>query len=136
MKVADLQRHIPIYPLEPGKGAAKTGQSGVTGQPPPANAKPFAEILQEKIGNQQSLRFSAHAIRRLEERSVRLSENELTRLNQGVQQLDEKGSKNSLVLIDDTAYIVSVKNKIVVTALNNAAATTNVFTNIDSVAIV
>lgn len=136
MKVADLQRNIPIYPLEPGKGAAKTAQSKANGQIGPANAKPFAEILQEKIGNQQLLRFSAHAIRRLEERSVQLSENELMRLNQGVQQLDEKGSRNSLVLIDDTAYIVSVKNRIVVTALNNAASTNNVFTNIDSVAIV
>lgn len=65
-----------------------------------------------------------------------VSQNEIERLNNGVKQLDEKGSKNSLILVDDTAFVVSVRNKMVITAIDKQMSANNVFTNIDSVAIV
>jgi len=74
-------------------------------------------------------------MRRLEERQVALNEDTLHRLDSGLRQLDEKGSRNSVIFLDDTAFVVSVKNKTVVTAVQKEQQG-NVFTNIDSVAIV
>jgi len=72
----------------------------------------------------------------LDERQISMSKSELTRLTEGVKKVEDKGANSSLILIDDMAYIVSVKNKIVVTALDKNSTLGNVFTNIDSVAIV
>jgi len=137
MKVADLQINSKLYPIGPNKvnGKSINPQRDVE-KKKTEGTQPFSKILQDKIDSQKQLKFSAHAVKRLEQRSVRLSEHELSRLDNGLKQLDEKGSRNSLILVDDTAYIVSVKNKTVVTALKNAEALNNVFTNIDSVAIV
>ncbi|HGY55128.1 MAG TPA: flagellar protein, partial [Caldithrix abyssi] len=65
-----------------------------------------------------------------------LTDSQLHRLNEGVRQLNARGSQNSVILLDNTAYVVSVRNKTVVTAVNNAAENNNIFTNIDSMAIV
>jgi len=42
-----------------------------------------------------------------------------------------KGSKDSLVLIDDIAFVVNVRNRTVITAVNSNELKENVFTNID-----
>jgi len=130
MKVGDLQRQIGFEPIRPGqlnKPAATAGEAVPEGQN-------FGRLLQDKIGGLQDLKFSAHAVRRLEERQVELTNAHLDRLQSGLDQLSEKGSVNSAVMMDNTVYIVSVKNRTVVTAVQQEAQ--NVFTNIDSLAIV
>ncbi len=137
MKVSDLQINSKLYPLEPKKVTNQAAQTtGTAAAGKSEGMKPFAEILQDQIKENSGVRFSAHALKRLQERQLGLSPQELSRLDNGVKQLDEKGSTNSVVLIDDTAYIVSVKNKTVVTAVDNTKAAGNIFTNVDSVAIV
>lgn len=96
----------------------------------------FTDVLQEKIKAESGLKFSAHALRRLEERGVDLRPSQVERLKEGVQKAGEKGAKSSLILMDNQAFIVSVKNRVVVTVLNGERVKGNVFTNIDSVAIV
>jgi flagellar operon protein len=130
MKVGDLQRQIGFEPIRPGQfnKPAATPENAV-----PEGQK-FAQLLQEKIAGQQDLKFSAHAVKRLEERQVELTSAHLDRLQSGMNQLSEKGSVNSAVMMDNTVYIVSVKNRTVVTAVQQEAQ--NVFTNIDSLAIV
>ena len=96
----------------------------------------FAAALRQKIEEKQGVQFSKHAIQRLEERSIDLSEGDtLERLNRGVEIAADKGSSETLVLVDKTAFVVSVKNNKVITTMSNEDLTGNIFTNIDSTVI-
>ena len=83
-----------------------------------------------------SLKFSKHASSRLQDRNIELSESQIDRLNAGMQKAGEKGINESLVLMDQMAFIVNVKNNTVITALNDQEMKENVFTNIDGAIIV
>ena len=78
------------------------------------------------------VKFSNHAIERMQSRGVSFNKGDLDRINQAVDKASAKGSKDTLVLMNDAALIVSVKNKTVVTVMDQAALKENVFTNIDS----
>lgn len=96
----------------------------------------FAHALGEELSRRQ-VDFSAHAIRRLESRRIDVSENEkIERLNRGVEIAAEKGSEESLILVDSTAFVVSVKNNKVITTLSADDLKGNIFTNIDSAVII
>ena len=99
----------------------------------------FEEILHQKCDVAEEsleLRFSKHAAMRLEDRNINLSKEQSNRLENGVQKASEKGIKESLVLMDSLAFIVNVPNKIVVTAMDQAESSENIFTNIDGAVIV
>ncbi|MBP0982788.1 MAG: hypothetical protein J6A19_03605 [Oscillospiraceae bacterium] len=97
----------------------------------------FAQALQEKLDEKRGVEFSKHAMQRLEERSIDLSENStLERLNRGVELAADKGSSETLVLVGRNAFVVSVKNNKVITTLSDNELQGNVFTNIDSTVIV
>ncbi|MCR5233359.1 MAG: flagellar protein [Lachnospiraceae bacterium] len=93
------------------------------------SVKSFEEVL-------GSLKFSKHASARLEDRNIELSDSQMNRLNAGMQKANEKGINESLVLMDQMAFIVNVKNNTVITAMNEAEVKDNVFTNIDGAVIV
>lgn len=105
-----------------------------------SEATPFAKILNEKqmTNSQEShgVRFSKHASLRLNDRNIELSNSQLDRLNAGWQKASAKGINESLVLVDQLAFIVNVKNSMVVTAMDQTEASENVFTNIDGAVIV
>ncbi|MCR5419752.1 MAG: flagellar protein [Lachnospiraceae bacterium] len=82
------------------------------------------------------LKFSKHASARLSDRNIELSDSQMGRLNAGMQKANEKGINESLVLMDQMAFIVNVKNNTVITALNETEIKDNVFTNIDGAVIV
>jgi flagellar operon protein len=90
----------------------------------------FESIFQKEL---EKVKFSSHALKRLEERNIELSEAEMTKINTAVERAELKGSKDSLVMMDQTAFIVNIPNKTVITALPIAESKENVFTNIDSV---
>jgi flagellar operon protein len=92
----------------------------------------FADVLKEK---QTTIRFSKHAAQRLESRNISLSDEQSTRLENGVNQASDKGINESLVLVDSLAFIVNVPNRTVVTAMDQAETQSNVFTNIDGAVI-
>lgn len=114
-KVADLLQQQPV-------AAPKTQQVG--------NGPAFAEILGER------LKVSGHAKTRLESRNIELDQSAWDRVMAGVDKAAAKGAKDSLVMIDDVALVVSVKNRTVITAVDKAQLKENVFTNIDSAVIV
>lgn len=87
----------------------------------------FQEILDLK----QSLRFSKHAAGRLADRNIELTSGQMERLCDGAKKAGEKGIQESLVVLDGLAFIVNIPNGTVVTAMNQAEAQDNVFTNID-----
>ncbi|MCR4806219.1 MAG: flagellar protein [Lachnospiraceae bacterium] len=92
-------------------------------------AKSFSEVF-------DSLKFSKHASTRLKDRDIELTGSQIDRLNAGMQKANEKGINESLVLMDQMAFIVNVKNSTVITAMNETEIKDNVFTNIDGAIIV
>ncbi|MGC8783712.1 MAG: TIGR02530 family flagellar biosynthesis protein [Armatimonadota bacterium] len=110
--------------------------------PPPTTATParrtaqngeaFRTALQQAQG---SVRFSAHAQARLQSRHIELDAEALRRVENAVDKAAEKGSRESLLLMDDVALIVSVRNRTVITAIDKENLKENVFTNIDSAVV-
>ena len=96
----------------------------------------FAGALQTEVLKQSSVKISAHAQKRLNERNVEFSASDQARLEAAVDRIDQKGADKSLVLMDDLALLVSAKNRVVITAVDSASAKDGVFTNIDSAVII
>lgn len=90
----------------------------------------FDAIFKEEL---EKVKFSSHAMKRLESRNIQLSDVELNKIQDAVSKAESKGSKDSLIMMDKTAFIVNIPNKTVVTAIEVANSNENVFTNIDSV---
>ena len=90
----------------------------------------FDAIFKEEL---EKVKFSNHALKRLESRNIQLSDNDIAKIQNAVEKAESKGSKDSLVMMDKTAFIVNIPNKTVVTAISVADSNENVFTNIDSV---
>jgi len=92
----------------------------------------FHDLLHKSIGRQDTIKFSAHAMERLRTRNISLSSDDISRLHDAVHKAQEKGSRDSLILMNDIAFVVSVRNKTVVTAMTGAQMRNDVVTNIDS----
>lgn len=95
----------------------------------------FEEVLNMKKSTSE-LKFSKHADARLSERNINLTERQLERLNEGAKKASQKGIGESLMIMDDLAFIVNIKNSTVVTAIDSKASEENIFTNIDGAVIV
>ena len=96
----------------------------------------FKKILQEQINSASGVNFSNHAVNRVLERNINISESNLSRLNDGVKIAEEKGLNEPLILIDTAAYIVNIKNNTVITTVANDDLKGSVFTNIDGTVII
>ena len=96
----------------------------------------FSEILNKQIDTDKELKFSKHAMERLSNRQINISPEKMEKLNSAVEKADLKGSKESLILMDDLAFVVSIKNRTVITAVDGNSMKDNVFTNIDSAVII
>ncbi|AVX20767.1 MULTISPECIES: TIGR02530 family flagellar biosynthesis protein [Carboxydocella] len=94
----------------------------------------FAGILQQAV-NKQKLKFSGHALERLGLRNSTISERAQQKLEDAVAKAAAKGAKEALIWLDNTAYVVSIKNRTVITAVTKEAMKENVFTNIDCAVI-
>ena len=108
---------------QPGKSEAAAGKS-------------FKEVLLEKSQKPEDLKFSKHAVSRLTDRNIILSEGQVERLENGAKRAREKGISESLMLMDSMAFIVNIPNKTVITAMNQEETQKNIFTNIDGAVIV
>ncbi|MBQ9610646.1 MAG: flagellar protein [Lachnospiraceae bacterium] len=96
----------------------------------------FQEIFAAKTNPESDdVKFSKHANQRLESRNITLSPSQKLRLNEGVERARDKSINDTLVMMDNLAFIVNVKNNTVVTALEQNEDS-NVFTNIDGAVIV
>ncbi len=94
----------------------------------------FAEALERAVvGGKGSVRFSAHAQRRMATRAIHFGQSQLKRLEQAVDKAASKGAQDSLILMDGLALIVNVRNRTVVTAIDRSSRRKGVFTNIDTV---
>lgn len=94
----------------------------------------FQDILRNERERNEEIRFSKHANQRLSQRDIALTDQQKERLETGMSKAREKGLNDSLVMVDNLAFIVNVKSNTVVTAVNEAKDA--VFTNIDGAVII
>ena len=92
--------------------------------------------LANKVSQPSELKFSAHAVDRMRMRGVMYTPDQLQKIEGAVNKAAAKGSKETLVLTDNSALVVSVKNKTVITVMDKNALKDNVFTNIDSTVVI
>jgi flagellar operon protein len=120
---------VPVNPaLVPPVGA--TAPAARPTAPVAAPQGPsFAEVLKQRTDGVQ---FSGHALERVQRRAIDTSPQTLARLDGAEQRAASKGARESVVLLDGTAFVVSVKNKTVITAVDAQSMREHVFTNIDS----
>lgn len=121
-------RPLQINPIAPNavQPAAK----------PIVNGPSFDSVFQQQLEQQTEIKFSAHALKRLESRQISLDSQDMLLLKDAVNKVEAKGAKESLILMDQMALVVSVKNRTVITAVDSNNLKDNVFTNIDSAVIV
>jgi flagellar operon protein len=101
-------------------------------------ARSFSDVLQEKMNG--TVTFSKHAQKRINSRQIGMNEQEIDKLKEVIGKLENKGVKESLVLLqnrdrEDFAFVVNVKNRTVITALTETMMKENIFTNIDSTVV-
>jgi flagellar operon protein len=124
---------LPVDPalLSP---AAPVAPSARTQAPsaPAVGGRAFGDVLAQRASG---IQFSGHAMQRIDRRGIDLGPQTLVRLQEGVARAESKGARESVVLVDGTAFVVSVKNKTVITAVDPAHMRDHVFTNIDSAVI-
>jgi flagellar operon protein len=128
--VFDPTRIGGITPGQPPSPAPTTRP-----QPAGVGGAAFGDVLAAKLKPSTPIHFSGHALQRIERRGINLDEATLARLDGGVQRAAAKGSRDSLVLVDQTAFVVSVPNRTVITAVDREHMREQVFTNIDSAVI-
>ncbi|HWD76858.1 MAG TPA: TIGR02530 family flagellar biosynthesis protein [Solirubrobacteraceae bacterium] len=101
----------------------------------PARGPSFADVLAQSTQAAQAPTFSRHALERVSRRGITLDQPTLQRLAGGMSRAATKGSRDAVVFVDNTAFVVSVPNNTVITAVGSEHMREHVFTNIDSAVI-
>ena len=127
------QVHNKVYSsIEQMTGQLLNGTSSKKLRSNTAEALSFQQILENK--QTEELHFSKHANERLANRNIDLTEEQKERLKEGVNRASSKGIRDSLVMVDNMAFIVNVTNRTVITAVDNGDD--KIFTNIDGAVVV
>lgn len=119
-------------PIRTG-AAGLQGPAGAAKQDDAQQARSFREVF-EGLRQEAGVTFSKHAASRLEQRHIRLSESSLDRLNEGVRIAREKGMNDTLIIVDDSAFVVNAGRNRVITSLSDLRG--RAITNIDGTVIV
>ena len=122
-------------PVDVGSGPSFKDTLDKVGGQAPINLNQMPSLGAGKLPN-EGVKFSNHAIERMKTRGISYSPEDITKLGDAIQRAAAKGSKDSLILMNDSALIVSVKNNTVVTVMDKNALKENVFTNIDSTVVI
>lgn len=118
----------PTPPVAPPATRPTTRPGGV-------DAGRFGELLTTEIQKGAGLTWSAHATERLRQRNIELTPQLESQISQGMDMARAKGARSSLILTDAAAFVVSVPNRTVITAMDPAQMRERVVTNIDSAVI-
>ncbi|HEY3764270.1 MAG TPA: TIGR02530 family flagellar biosynthesis protein [Gaiellales bacterium] len=128
---------IRINPATTPPGVADPTQPATGVRRPATDGPAFDQLLQRRLAatDAGSLKMSGHALERLSQRGIPIDATTMARLNEGVRKAAAKGSRDALVMVDSTAFVVSVANRTVITAVGADNMRDKVFTNIDSAVI-
>ncbi|MBU3180638.1 TIGR02530 family flagellar biosynthesis protein [Clostridium psychrophilum] len=96
----------------------------------------FNQVLNKQIEKQEVFTISAHATKRLSSRNINIKDDDLKKINEGINMAESKGAKQSLILYKNMALITSIKNRTVITAIDKDASKGKIITNIDSVVMI
>ncbi len=129
MATYQMKVNPAIRPVQPEKQSKRI-------QSNPDNTGSFGQILNEQLQQKSGVVFSRHATERLAQRNIRLTSQEVSRINAGLDKAAQKGIKETLIMMDNRAFIASVNNKTIITAAVDEQLKENVFTNIDGAVIV
>jgi flagellar operon protein len=99
------------------------------------DSESFSSLLQKEIQSVSDVKFSKHAQQRLESRNITLSDEDVQKLSSAMDKAQEKGVQDSLVIMNNLAFIMSVPDKTVITAIPIDEAKQTTFTNIDGAVI-
>ena len=122
---------VALGGLERAVSKLKSGPAKASG-----DGMSFDRVLRQVARESPPLKLSAHAEMRLKQRGIVLSPEELGKLSEAVERVREKGAKESLLLMREMAFLVNVRNRTVITALDRESMRERVFTNIDSAVII
>ena len=106
---------------------------------PKVDGPRFDQVLQQQVAARAAgagLKLSGHAQTRLASRRITLTEGDMARIGDAVTRAAAKGARESLVLTDKAALVVSVPNRTIITAVGRDDLKENIFTNIDSAVII
>jgi flagellar operon protein len=132
--VTGLFPNAALVPPGPGAAPAVTRPQPATAIAP-ATGPSFANVLSQSTTAAAAPKFSRHALERVSRRGIDLDQSTLQRLAGGMSRAATKGSRDAVVFVDNTAFVVSVPNNTVVTAVGSEHMHEHVFTNIDSAVI-
>ncbi len=136
MTIEQIRNQIHIPAAQPGATDAASQRMRGTEAGAPQSPK-FPDLLRKEIAPATStVKFSAHAVERLASRNIILNDQDIKTLNQAVDKVAEKGGRESLLLMKNMAFVVSVENRTVITAMDGQSTQERVFTNIDSAVVV
>lgn len=126
-----IYNNKPIIPIGRSIPASKPTESGIK-----SSGTSFDAIYREELTKQTEVKFSKHALERLQMRNISLSKDEMGKLNDAVNKAAEKGVKETLIIMGNSAFIANVKSKTIITAAAGDNLKENVFTNIDGAVII
>ncbi|NQZ02698.1 MAG: hypothetical protein HRT45_18705 [Bdellovibrionales bacterium] len=136
-----------VNSIQPNQGIAGAVKSPGIGKSDNADPAVFKKALQDvgslkpsakAVGSQgaQQLTFSNHAVERMMTRGIQFGPEKMAKITEAISKARGKGAQETLVLTDNAALIVSVKNSKVVTVMDSNSLKENVFTNIDSTVMI
>jgi len=131
-KSSDIQSRIMASRAGLVGGVSAPQQTRPAGDSGAVQGRSFGDLLKSKT---EELKFSAHASSRLKSRGIEMTPEVQEKLEKAVAGAESKGSRDSLIIVKDLAFIVNVPNKTVITAMDGESIKDNVFTNIDSTVI-
>ncbi|HEX3011209.1 MAG TPA: TIGR02530 family flagellar biosynthesis protein [Syntrophomonadaceae bacterium] len=95
----------------------------------------FKQVLRQQLPKTE-VKFSSHSLKRVEQNNIQVSPEQLEKLNTAVDKAESKGARESCIVMDNMAFIVSIKNRTVITVVDEPRMKDSVFTNIDSAVII
>ena len=129
----DVMNRFPSTPILTGT-KEKISVSDFKAKKQEIDGLSFESILRKKLSDPGELKISKHAGERLKQRNIDLSDTQWQRLESGVKKAGLKGIRESLIMVDDVAFIVNVNSNTVITAVDENED--KVFTYIDGAVIV
>jgi flagellar operon protein len=128
MRINEFQQEVNLLEIaRRGKIDPTPGSKG--------KVRSFGDTFSREMARSENINFSKHARERLFSRGMDLTGEKLTELSLAIDKAALKGSRDTLILDDDAAYVVSVPSRTVITAFTRANLQEGVFTSIDSAVI-
>ncbi len=127
VRISNYQRPVNLLEIA-NRGRVETGKQT-------AEKTSFKDMFSRELADSRRIYFSKHAQERLYSRGINLSADTLNAMADAIDKAELKGSRETLVLAEEAAFVVSVKNRTVITAFDRENLKEGVVTSIDSAVI-